>query len=361
MKEGERRSRVQRIFVAVLMVGISLLLGAIVADFITPLFLAAIVSGLMTPIYRRIRFVLRRGETVASLATVLIAVMIIVLPLSAFLGVLANEARQVVEVVVPLVQKQLDDGGDLRDRVPRWLPFREYVMPYRSQIVEKIGELTGKAGSAAVKIATSATQGTAMFVLDLFVMLYAMFFFLIHGRALIQMVLDSVPLAHEDQRLMFNKGLSVTRAMLKGSLVIGVVQGGLGGLAFWAVGIEGSVFWGTLMAVLSLLPGVGVALIWIPAAVYLGLAGKVGAAVGLTIWCAGVVGTVDNVLRPRLVGADTKMPDLLILLSTLGGLSFFGAVGLIAGPIVAALFMTVWDMYRSAFADVLGDASATAD
>jgi predicted PurR-regulated permease PerM len=351
------RSRVQRTFVAFLMLGITLLMVMMIRDFITPLFLAAIVSGLMTPVYRRI---LRwcRGETVASLATVILAVMIIVLPLSVFLGVLANEARQVSEVVIPIVQKELDDPAALRDRVPHWLPFREYVLPYRSQIAEKIGELTGKAGATAVKIASSATQGTARFVLDLFVMLYAMFFFLIDGRSIITLILHSVPLAHEDQRRMLDKGLSVTRAMLKGSLVIGVVQGVLGGLAFWVVGIEGPVFWGTIMAVLSLLPGLGVPLVWIPAVIYLFFAGAVVSAVGLTVWCAGVVGTVDNVLRPRLVGADTKMPDLLILLSTLGGLSYFGTVGLIAGPIVAALFMTVWDMYRSAFADLLGDSTA---
>ena len=349
------RSRVQRIFVAVLMVVITLWFFHMIAGFLAPLFLAAIISGLMTPIYRRLVPLLRRSETLASLLTVILTVLIIVVPLSLFVGVLANEARQVTEVVVPLVQKQLADRHSWEDRLPQWLPLRQQIIPYRSQIIEKVGELTGRAGTVLVRVASSATQGTARFVLDLFVMLYAMFFFLMYGRAIIELILHSVPLAHEDQELMFAKGLSVTRAMLKGSVVIGIVQGTLAGLAFWAVGIRGPVFWGTIMAILSLLPGVGVALVWIPAAIYLYAVGQTGAAIGLTVWCAGVVGTVDNVMRPRLVGKDTKMPDLLILLSTLGGLSYFGPIGLIAGPILAALFITVWDLYRHAFADLLSE------
>ena len=135
--------------------------------------------------------------------------------------------------------------------------------------------------------------------------------------------------------------------------MVGLVQGGLAGLAFAVVGIQGSAFWGTLMLVLSIIPGIGTALVWGPAVIYLFAVGKTASAVGLGVWCVLVVGTVDNFLRPKLVGADTKMPDLLILLSTFGGLSMFGAVGLVLGPIIAALFMTIWDIYGTTFADVL--------
>ncbi len=152
---------------------------------------------------------------------------------------------------------------------------------------------------------------------------------------------------------MVDKFVSVTRATVKGTLVIGIVQGGLAGLAFAVVGIKGAAFWGTVMAVLSIIPGVGTALIWIPAVIYLLAIGRVGAGIGLTIWCAAIVGTADNVLRPWLIGKDTKMSDLLILLGTLGGLVLFGAVGIIIGPIVAALFVTVWDIYGTAFKDIL--------
>jgi predicted PurR-regulated permease PerM len=152
---------------------------------------------------------------------------------------------------------------------------------------------------------------------------------------------------------MLDKFTSVTRATLKGTMLIGVIQGTLAGVAFWVVGIEGAIFWTTVMIVLSIIPAVGAALVWVPAAILLLAQGAVWRAVGLALFCGLVVGSVDNVLRPRLVGRDTKMHDLLILFSTLGGLVLFGVSGFIVGPILAALFVTVWEMFGAAFRDVL--------
>jgi predicted PurR-regulated permease PerM len=167
-----------------------------------------------------------------------------------------------------------------------------------------------------------------------------------------------VPLPEGDKELLLDKFVSVARATIKGTFVVGLVQGGLAGLAFAVVGIKGSAFWGTIMVVLSIIPGIGTALIWGPAVIYLFAVGKTASAVGLLVWCALVVGTVDNFLRPKLVGGDTKMPDLLILLSTFGGLSLFGAVGLVLGPIIAALFIAVWRIYGEEFAELLGTGDA---
>jgi predicted PurR-regulated permease PerM len=149
----------------------------------------------------------------------------------------------------------------------------------------------------------------------------------------------------------------VARATIKGTFVVGLVQGGLAGLGFAVAGIEGSAFWGTIMVVLSIIPGIGTALIWVPAVIYLFVVGKTASAIALAAWCALVVGTVDNFLRPKLVGGDTKMPDLLILLSTFGGLSMFGAVGLVLGPIIASLFIAVWQIYGEAFGELLAPAA----
>jgi predicted PurR-regulated permease PerM len=135
--------------------------------------------------------------------------------------------------------------------------------------------------------------------------------------------------------------------------VIGIIQGTLAGLAFAVVGIDGALFWGTIMAVLSIIPAVGAAFVWIPAVIYLFATSQVAAGIGLLVWCGIVVGSTDNVLRPILVGKDTKMPDLLVLLSTLGGIGVYGALGVIIGPIIAALFLTVWELYGEAFKDVL--------
>jgi predicted PurR-regulated permease PerM len=138
--------------------------------------------------------------------------------------------------------------------------------------------------------------------------------------------------------------------------VIGIIQGGLAGFALYLAGIQGAVFWGAIMAVLSIIPGVGAALIWVPAVIYLLVTGQVWQGVALAVWCAVVVGTADNVLRPRMVGKDAQMPDLLVLLSTLGGLAWFGIVGIILGPMLATVFIAVWSIYREAFAEQLDQA-----
>src|SRR5260370_29450233 len=146
---------------------------------------------------------------------------------------------------------------------------------------------------------------------------------------------------------------SITRATVKGTLVVGIIQGALAGIAFWVAGIGGAAFWGTIMAILSIVPGIGAALIWVPAVIYLFINGQVLAGTLLLGWCAAVVGTIDNILRPILVGKDAKMPDLLILVGTLGGLFLFGPIGFIVGPIVCGLFLTVWEIYGATFKDVL--------
>jgi predicted PurR-regulated permease PerM len=182
-----------------------------------------------------------------------------------------------------------------------------------------------------------------------------MFFFLRDGQGLLAQVLYYIPLHTDDELRMVEKFVSVTRATLKGSLVIGVLQGTLAGGAFLIAGIPGAAFWGTVMAVLSIIPGLGTALVWVPAAGWLYLSGEISAAAGLTVWCIAVVGMVDNIIRPWVVGRDTQMSDLMIMLSTLGGLFLFGAPGLIVGPILAGLFVTVWEIYGETFAAFLPD------
>jgi predicted PurR-regulated permease PerM len=189
--------------------------------------------------------------------------------------------------------------------------------------------------------------------LNLFVMVYAMFFFLKDGEKILEKILYYLPLSHEDEELMLQRFSSITRATVKGTLVIGIIQGALAGFAFWLAGIDGAAFWGTIMAILSIVPGIGAALIWVPAVIYLFITGQLLAGLLLFAWCAAVVGTIDNILRPILVGKDAKMPDLLILVGTLGGLFLFGPIGFIVGPIVCGLFLTVWEIYGATFKDVL--------
>jgi predicted PurR-regulated permease PerM len=184
-------------------------------------------------------------------------------------------------------------------------------------------------------------------------MLYAMFFFLIDGRRYLDSILRYLPLRESEQNQMLHRFVSVTRATLKGTLLIGMVQGSLGGVIFAILGISGAVLWGLLMIVLSLLPVIGGALVWVPAAIVLAIQGSWIKALILAGFCSLVIGSIDNVLRPRLVGHDTQMSDLLVLFSTLGGIAVFGAIGFIVGPIIAALFVTIWEIFGKAYRDNL--------
>lgn len=347
-----QQERFGRIFLVLLVVGISLLFFLMIRRFIPAILLAGIFSAMMQPLYRRLLRLFRERRGLASAATVVAVLFIIVVPTSAFLGVVTSEAVQISQSVGPWIERQVSRPDQLEALIERF-PFLERLRPYQEQVTAKVGELAGRLGTFLVGLLASATRGTATFFLQLFIMLYAMFFFLIDGRRILDRILYYTPLGPEEEKMMVERFVSVTRATIKGTLVIGILQGGLAGAAFAVAGIAGAAFWGTVMVVLSIIPGVGTALVWIPAAIYLAAAGRPGAAVALAAWCAAVVGSVDNFLRPRLVGRDTKMSDLLVLLGTLGGLLLFGAVGIILGPIVAALFVTVWDLYGRAFRDLL--------
>jgi predicted PurR-regulated permease PerM len=147
--------------------------------------------------------------------------------------------------------------------------------------------------------------------------------------------------------------VSISRATIKGTLLIGFTQGVLGGIGFEVAGIPAAAFWGAVMMIGSVIPGIGPALVWVPGVIYLFATGEMASAVGLALWCGLVVSTIDNVMRPALVGKDTQMPDLLVLISTLGGLTMFGAVGLIIGPVIGGLFMTMWGLFQAVFGDFL--------
>jgi predicted PurR-regulated permease PerM len=182
-----------------------------------------------------------------------------------------------------------------------------------------------------------------------------MFFLLIDGPGMLSRIFSYLPLRADDEQQMKERFVSVTRASIKGTVIIGIAQGGLSGIAFWAVGIPNVMFWTIVMVALSILPLVGGALVWVPACLLLLAMGEVWRALILAIFCALIVGSVDNVLRPWLVGRDTKMHDLMILFSTLGGLIVFGPLGFIIGPLVAGVFVTTWEIFGATYHDELED------
>lgn len=323
-----------------------------IKEFLTALLLAALLSGLFHPVFGKLKVFFKGRRGLASATTVALVSALVIVPTVGFFALLATQALNLTESARPWIEAQLRDRSQLSERLVS-TRFGHLLEPYKDELLERLASLAGTAGSWIASALSSLAQSTLSFIFMLFVMLYAQFFFLKDGKAMLYKILYYLPLPADDENRMLDKFVSVTRATIKGTLVIGALQGALGGIGLAMVGLEGSVVWGTVMAVLSVLPGIGPALVWFPVVSYLLLVGRISEGLVLLAWCALVVSTVDNLLRPRLVGRDTQMSDLMVLLSTLGGIVLFGAAGIIIGPIVGAMFITIWDLYGVEFRDVL--------
>jgi predicted PurR-regulated permease PerM len=331
---------------------ITALFLSMIRQFLMAIFLAGLFSALVHPLYRRMERWYGGRRVLASLSTLVLIVIVIIIPLGALMGIVTAQAIKVGEAVKPWVEGHLSEPDAISNLINS-LPYLDNIEPYRNLIISKAGEMVGVISEFLIIRLRAVTLGTVNFFFMLFIMLYTMFFFLMDGNKLIDKILYYLPLKDHDEHRMLDKFTSVTRATLKGTAVIGVLQGILAGLAFAVVGIQSAVFWATVMAVLSFIPGIGSILVWGPAVIILAVSGHFIKALGLGIFCAAVVGSIDNFLRPRLVGKDTQMHELMILLGTLGGIVMFGVVGVIIGPIIAALFVTIWDIYGMVFKDIL--------
>ncbi len=337
---------------------ISALFLSMIRFFLMAIFLGGLFSALAHPLYLCFERWFAGRRSLASLATILLIILFLMLPLIGLIGIVTSQAIKVGHSVTPWVQAQISEP-DAFFASMKSLPYYDQIIPYRALIIQKAGEMVAEGSSFLINSLSSATLGTMNFIFTILIILYTMFFFLMDGNKLIDKILYYLPLKDSDEQRMLKRFTSVARATIKGTVIIGVLQGGLAGAAFAVADIPSPVFWALIMVLLSILPGIGTALVWIPAAIILGAAGHLGSAVGLTVFCGVVVGSLDNILRPVLVGKDTQMHELLIFFSTIGGLMMFGVVGFIIGPIVAALFVTVWDIYGVSFADILPAAKYT--
>lgn len=347
LEENEQAEiRFRKVFVAIIVVIITILFLRMILPFVQALLLAVVLTGTLYPIYMRLRARFS-SEVIASATTVFLVLIAVIVPLMFLVGAFSREAIRLSDVLAPYIE-QTANGEGLPTQLPEWLPLRSQLQPYRDEIYARFGEAISQVGSLLVNGLSTITQGTLAFVLNLFIMLYALFFFLLAGPRLLR-VFDYTPLTQLDRDTIVAKGISITRATLKGTIVVGALQGLLAGAAFAVVGISAPVFWGAVMALASVVPLFGTAVVWVPAVIYLLFQGDVAAGLGLLVWCAFIVGGADNVVRPRLVGSDTQMPDVLILLSTLGGIGLFGATGVVIGPVLAGLFLTSWHIFAATF------------
>jgi predicted PurR-regulated permease PerM len=346
------QEKFNKAFVLLLLLFITAVFMAMIRPFLMTIIMAAIFTGLTRPMYRALKRGLGGRSSLAAALSLMVIVFGFLLPLTALLGAVTAEGIKVSQAVKPWIQRQLAEPAEFSNLLKQ-IPLYDHILPYKETIFLKAGEMVGRLSSFLINSLSSVTVMTAQFIFMLFIFLYTMFFFLVDGRSILGGILHYLPLKPEDQERMLDKFISVTRATLKGIAVIGVIQGVLVGAAFATVGFPSSIFWGTVAAVMSMVPGIGTAIVWLPGAVILGMGGHYGAAIGLLVFCILVVGGIDNFLRPRLVGKDTRMHELMILFGTLGGIIMFGVAGIIIGPIVSALVVTVWEIYGVAFKDAL--------
>ena len=335
-----------------LVVIISALFLTMIKQFLMAIFMAGLFSAMVGPLHHRLTAKLRGRETLASILTVLGIVLLILTPLTVLITLVVTQAISVGQSVTPWVQGFIKEPSTVSALLEK-VPYYEEILPYRDVIIQKAGEMVGTISTFLIDSLSSFTKVTIDAIFSSIIMLYVMFYFLSMGDLLLKKILYFMPLDDSNEQLLLQRFTSVARATIKGTLIIGIMQGAICGLAFAIAGIHGPVFWGSVMAVLSIIPAFGTAIIWLPAIVILALTGDFTGVAVLAVLCGAVAGNLDNIMRPRLVGKDTEMHDLFVLFGTLGGITMFGLLGIILGPIVAALFITIWEIYGNAFKNYL--------
>ncbi len=338
--------------VLMMALGISALFFTMIQQFLMALFLAGLFSALAQPLFLQLTMLLKGRRRLASLATILVIAVVILIPLVILIGILIGQALDVSQMITLWFRDLVSDPVRLDAYLQR-IPFYEELRINHLQVIQQAGSLATVMSRLLVEWVSSVTLGTANFIFMGFVFLYSMYFLQMDGIQLVEKFLYYLPLKTSEERMMLAKFTSVTRATLKGSLLIGLLQGALAGIAFAVAGIPNSVFWGSVMALLAAIPNVGAALVWIPAFIILFVQGHWATGISLALFCGLVVGSLDNVLRPILVGKDTRMHELLIFLSSLGGIVMFGLPGIFIGPVIASLFISLWEMYGIEFAEFL--------
>ena len=349
-----KRGTVNKTVLLVIVFLISTVFLVMIHQFLMPLFMAGLISAMVRPVHHWLTGRLGGRENMASILTIFSIVFLVLGPLSILIGVVVAQAINVGQSITPWVQAFISEPTEVT-RYLQKIPYYDQILPYRDVILQKVGLVVGSISTFLIDSLSSVTKMTVEAIFGSIIMLYVMFYFLTMGDKLLMKILYFLPLHDRDEQLLLRRFTSVTRATIKGTLIIGIMQGTICGMAFAVAGIEGPVFWGTVMAVMSIIPAFGTAIIWGPALIVLALKGDfIGVGI-LAVLCGAVAGNLDNVLRPRLVGKDTEMHDLFVLFGTLGGITMFGLLGIIIGPIIAALFITIWEIYGDAFREHLPD------
>ena len=343
------QNNVERAFFIALLMAVSVAFFWLIRTFVQPIFWAVALAIVVYPLHARLARRLANRQSLAASISVVAVVIVVILPLVGLGAAVAREGAALYERL---------DNGDLgaagiyarvQERIPQATALLNRVGVDPARLEEQIQSAAVTASRYIAERALAIGQGTLRGTVFFFLMLYLLFFFLRDGPRMLESLIRALPLGDHRERHLLRRFAEVSRATIKGTLVVGIVQGAIGGTAFAVLGLGAPVLWGVVMALLSILPVVGTALVWLPAAIFLIVSGQIFGGIALILVGVFVIGLTDNLLRPILVGRDTRLPDYLILLATLGGLAAFGLAGVIIGPIIAAFFLSVWHMAEKEF------------
>jgi len=333
-----------------LMVAVSAAFVWVLLPFAGAVFWGAVIAIVFMPVYAGLLRRWKQRRTLAALATLGLVVLMVVLPLTLLTGMLVKEGAALYQRVQSGETNFVRYFEQVVAVLPAWLHdlLDHFGLADFNELQARITETLTSGSQRIATYTVSMGQNALDLVIGFFVMLYLAFFLLRDGTSLSRRIRAAVPLAPAHRQHLAAKFITVIRATVKGNVLVAATQGALGGLAFWFFGIKGALLWAVVMGFLSLLPAIGAGLIWLPVAIYFLVTGAIWQGVALIAYGVLVIGLVDNVLRPILVGKDTQMPDYLVLISTIGGMAVFGISGFVIGPVIAAMFMAVWDLFAMA-------------
>ena len=335
----------QNAFIFVLSL-ITILFTAILWNFFLPILWAIVLSILFYPL-RNYLIQQKSSSSLASLLTIVAIVVLVLVPGFIVFTIIGSESL--------IILNKIESGEYNLGQIVNWfnallpnlLVRLDSIGLNANQLIEQLNNIGVGTTKFIVTLLMDTGQNLLQFLLSFFIMLYLLFFFLRDGETIIESCIKSFPMDDDQERLLMNKFSTVIKATVKGTILIAIVQGSIGGLILLSLDIEGSILWGAMMALFSVVPGIGASIIWLPIALMLIFNGALIKGLVLIVSGIFIIGLVDNLLRPYLVGKETNLPDYLILLSTLGGITIFGLSGFIIGPVVTALFIALWSTFKT--------------
>jgi predicted PurR-regulated permease PerM len=347
--DDEAPAALERRLPLLLLVGVSLALGWILLPFYGTILWAAIIALMFTPVHKRLLARMRHRRTLAALLTLLLVLVVVILPFALITAALANEAAGLYAQLQSGELKPERYFRDAFNALPDWCTalFDRVGVVNFSALLRRLNSALASGSQYIATQVFSLGQNTFEFVATVVITVYLSYFLIRDGDRIVHTLRRAVPLTPEDKVELFARFGTVIRATVRGNLVVAIVQGALGGLAFWFLDVGAALLWAVLMAFASLLPAVGAALVWLPVALFFLVTGAVWQGLALAAWGTLVIGLIDNLLRPLLVGRDTQMPDYVVMITTLGGMAVFGINGFVLGPVIAVMFFAVWHLYAA--------------